>query len=688
MATYKTPGVYVEEIASLPASVAQVETALPAFIGYTEKHEDTDGTSLLNVPTRISSMVEFREKFGGAPPLDVTSIEINGLNQVTGLTKNDQFYMFDALRMFYANGGGDCFIVSVNTYQSGGATNTPQLGAADGSSKGFLAGLAQLEKADAPTLLVAPDAVAMDGTNLSTLQVQMLTHANKMQDRFCVFDMRENALELDDAIDEFRSGIGVNYLKYGATYGPWIKANLPKEVAYSDIKGKIKRSGTAVTLISLADPTSDEAKFTATRLDNIVDDIKTNLDARIFTVFGTNDLDDKYETLYQSMAAETDSTALKTKYEALVDFYAKAIHLFDGWLDTITPGANKFVDALSAYSSYPSLTSGKTYLFDEVKSYVGGTLASVGERFLDHIKDGQTPMGSTYDPSDAGSFTWVMKADAGIWNNKMNALPAAAVTPIFGTTGVRADKLKPALPALRTMWADIKSALDYVNSVASSISSATQQSAEQQIPTLKTVMTFISKSLTEMPPSGAIVGVYAATDRGRGVWKAPANVSLASTAGVRTIVSNEKQENMNVDTTAGKSINAIRPFTGKGILVWGARTLAGNDNEWRYVPVRRLYLMVEESIKKATEFVVFEPNDANTWVRVKGMVTNYLTELWKQGALAGAKPDAAFFVNVGLGETMTPQDILEGRMIVEIGMAAVRPAEFIILRFYHKLQES
>jgi phage tail sheath protein FI len=98
--------------------------------------------------------------------------------------------------------------------------------------------------------------------------------------------------------------------------------------------------------------------------------------------------------------------------------------------------------------------------------------------------------------------------------------------------------------------------------------------------------------------------------------------------------------------------------------------------------------MVEESIKKATEFVVFEPNDKNTWVRMKGMVNNFLTDLWKAGALAGAKPEHAFFCNVGLGETMTAQDILEGRMIVEIGMAAVRPAEFIILRFYHKLQES
>jgi phage tail sheath protein FI len=106
------------------------------------------------------------------------------------------------------------------------------------------------------------------------------------------------------------------------------------------------------------------------------------------------------------------------------------------------------------------------------------------------------------------------------------------------------------------------------------------------------------------------------------------------------------------------------------------------------VPVRRFYNMVEESVKKSSSWVVFEPNDKSTWVRVKAMIENYLTGLWRQGALAGSKPEQAFFVKVGLGETMTAIDILEGRMIIEIGMAAVRPAEFIILRFSHKLQEA
>ena len=192
----------------------------------------------------------------------------------------------------------------------------------------------------------------------------------------------------------------------------------------------------------------------------------------------------------------------------------------------------------------------------------------------------------------------------------------------------------------------------------------------------------------ELPPSGAVAGLYASVDASRGVWKAPANVQITSIVGPSVVITDIDQRDLNVDPVAGKSINAIRFFTGKGALVWGARTLAGNDSEWKYVPVRRLFITVEESVKKASARFVFEPNDANTWTKVRAMIENYLTLLWRDGALAGAKPEHAFFVKVGLGQTMSAQDILDGKMIVEIGMAAVRPAEFIILRFSHKMQES
>jgi phage tail sheath protein FI len=248
---------------------------------------------------------------------------------------------------------------------------------------------------------------------------------------------------------------------------------------------------------------------------------------------------------------------------------------------------------------------------------------------------------------------------------------------------------------LDAMMVVIKSAFEAINTyflqVLTKISeqSATYESSLlDSYPLYKSIVTGVNDSSTIIPPSGAVVGGYAAVDRDRGVWKAPANISLNSVVSPTDIYTATQLEQLNIDVNGGKSINAIRAFTGKGTLIWGARTLAGNDNEWRYIPVRRFYNMVEESIKKSTYWAVFEPNSANTWVKVKGMIDNYLTNKWKDGALVGAKPDDAFFVRIGLGTTMSAQDILEGRMHVEIGMAVVRPAEFIILKFSHLLQKS
>lgn len=196
-----------------------------------------------------------------------------------------------------------------------------------------------------------------------------------------------------------------------------------------------------------------------------------------------------------------------------------------------------------------------------------------------------------------------------------------------------------------------------------------------------------SERLT-LPPSAAMAGLYAFTDETRGVWKAPANISMNQVVGVTVNYTDQEQENLNVDADGGKSVNIIRNFTGRGILVWGGRTLDGNSLENRYVNVRRFLNYAEESIRKGMTRYVFEPNDANTWVNVRATIENFLRLQWQAGALQGAKPEQAYFVRVGLGQTMSGTDILEGRMMVQIGLAIVRPAEFIVLDFMQQVAES
>ncbi|GAB2577804.1 hypothetical protein GCM10027190_29450 [Spirosoma areae] len=189
-----------------------------------------------------------------------------------------------------------------------------------------------------------------------------------------------------------------------------------------------------------------------------------------------------------------------------------------------------------------------------------------------------------------------------------------------------------------------------------------------------------------MPPSAAVAGVYVATDFSQGVWKAPANVSLAGVVGTTIEIDDDFHADLNVHAATGKSVNAIRPYTGKGILIFGARTLAGNDLEWRYISVRRTFCFIEDAVGQAMQDFVFVPNTRDTWIKVKAMISNFLIQIWKAGGLFGNTPDEAFQVVVGQPETMNDIDILEGRMIVDIKLRVARPAEFIILRYEHKFQ--
>ncbi|MGD1847948.1 MAG: phage tail sheath family protein [Salibacteraceae bacterium] len=457
MSNYETPGVYIEEVATLPNAVAQVDSAVPAFIGYTQNS--------VAKATRIRSMVEFEALFGG--PANRMTVNLDANNKFGGILVHDvQFYLYESLQLYFANGGGPCYIVSAGTYAAANLANTTQLTAA----------LNLIEKEDEPTLLVLTDGNALSAAHYYDLVDTALTQCSSTGDRFTIIDVARGTAGNSSATSDLRggSGVGANNLKYGAAYYPYLE-----------------------TTLVLSDATVD---------------------------------------------------------------------------------------------------------------FIGGT-------------------------------------------TEFSTRTLAEVREIVQTNGTGAATIAPALPAI----------LNGVDAVRA------------QNPVI-------------LPPSAAMAGIYTKVDQDRGVWKAPANIALESVAEPVVAVNDATQAGLNVDATGGKSINVFREFAGKGTLVWGARTLDGNSNEWRYVPVRRLFLVVQESIQKSTGHFVFEPNDANTWTRLKAMVENYLTTLWREGALAGAKPEQAFFVNVGLGTTMTTDDVLNGRLIVEIGLAAVRPSEFVILRFSHLMQ--
>jgi len=188
-----------------------------------------------------------------------------------------------------------------------------------------------------------------------------------------------------------------------------------------------------------------------------------------------------------------------------------------------------------------------------------------------------------------------------------------------------------------------------------------------------------------MPPSPAIAGIYVRTDATQGVWKAPANVSVFGAIKPSLDLDDDMHANLNAPSN-GKAINVIRTYPGRGLLVYGARTLAGNDLEWRYVNVRRTFCFIEDSVARAMLDFVFEPNTPQTWIKVKSMIKSFLNRLWKAGGLYGNTPEDAYEVICGEPDSFSVEEMLSGIMRIFIKVAVARPAEFIVLQYEHKFQ--
>ncbi len=484
-----TPGVYIEEKSAFPNSAVQVATAIPAFVGYTEKALRAN-KSLKNIPTRITSLGEFHQYFGGAPKTTFSVSEDEDTTFKVEIDAATKFNLYRSMRMFFSNGGSTCYIVSVGDYTNG--VNYKDL-----NDEGEEFGIPTLLKYPEPTMVVIPDAVLLEENDCYEVQKAMLAHCGRdTNSRFAIIDVlngdKPRTYDDEDVIVKSREGVGNNFLQWGASYYPYLNSTI--------VQG-------------------DEVDF-----NNI-----SNLDGLI----------------------------------PLLDAEAEAI-----------------------YGDDASIITAETAKLE-------------GEH-------------------DAVSLHQTLLA---------------------------------------------------------------------KLPLYKAVLAEVRNNLNVLPPSAGIAGVYSMIDGQVGVFQSPANVSMGSVVSPCVNLTSKDQEDLNLPLN-GKAINAIRSFPGKGVLVWGARTLDGNSQDWRYVSVRRTVIMIEQSLKMASEAYVFEPNEVNTWVAVKGMMTNFLKDQWKQGALAGAVPEDAFSVDIGLGATMTPTDILDGIMRITVKLAVTRPAEFIVITFQQQMQKS
>jgi phage tail sheath protein FI len=491
-----TPGVYVEEKSAFSSSIVAVPTAVPAFIGYTQRAL-RGKKELTNVPTKITSLAQYIDMFGGAPKTTFTITPNEETDYTLAVDKNSQYMLYNSLRLFFTNGGGNCFIVSVGSY-----SDAIGAGALNGvENEG---GLTSLLKEQEPTMIVIPDAVLLEVDDCYSLYQSVIKHCGfDMQSRVTILDIhggdQARTLDEDDVVNKFREGVGSNFLSYATGYYPWLNT----------------------------------------------------------TIVQANEID------YSTVSNTEDLIAILNK---------------------------------------------------EVEENLA----------------------------------------AGFLKDK------------------RADDIKAEIAKL----ADAKPGDTTLDQTLKAVS-----------PTYKDILDNMRDALNVLPPSSGMAGVYAMVDNSIGVHKAPANVSMGGVVSPVVNITSANQEDLNLPLN-GKAVNAIRSFIGKGTLVWGARTLDGNSQDWRYISVRRALIMIEQSVKTAIEAYVFDPNDASTWLKVKTAIDNFLTVLWKSGTLVGSSTTQAFETNVGLGVTMTPNDILDGVMRVSVKVAISRPAEFIVITFQQKMQEA
>lgn len=695
MATsYKTPGVYVEEISKFPPSVAQVETAIPAFIGYTEKATNKIVGDLNGIPTRVSSLIEYEAYFGKAKDETTIAVTINDTIEngkvanrtlvIDQPTSKQPFLMYYSMQLYFANGGGPCYIVSVGRF--GNELKDGETASTLISKTELSAGLLTLEKYDEPTIILFPDATNLTSVDdFYAIYKDALSQCKKLQDRVTILDTYSyDAKSASDSnIATFREKVNLEleYLKYGAAYYPFLETILDYQFSEKEIV--VAHFSTDSTAYDLIETNLAKIEHLTSGIPGVVDRL-----ANITLPIIAGDISNVLFKMYDSATGfdiggtfSSDSTK-KTDFIALADTLVDTLKELVDWKDKLNTEANAAAQTIKEEDV-------------TVKNSIESTLATFNTDFTgtDKIDEIYKNLKDLLEKYQAANTETKEKNLLNI--NSVNfdkeLLKLLKYTPLNSQTAVvsvEINLLANIKTNLAALVAEIKKVKgkDKNNGELNGRSLSAVNEADNA--TYNKIINEIKSLPMILPPSSAMAGVYARVDNDRGVWKAPANVGLNYVIKPTVKITSEDQESLNIDSTAGKSINAIRAFTGKGILVWGARTLAGNDNEWRYVPVRRFYNMVEESVKKATSQFVFEPNDANTWVKVRAMIENFLSLQWRAGALAGAKQEDAYYVRVGLGQTMTAQDILNGYMNVEIGMAVVRPAEFIILKFSHKLQES
>ena len=681
MGSMKTPGVYIIEKNAFPNSVVEAPTAIPAFIGYTERAVNGND-DLTNVPWKISSMTEYIQYFGGGPDL---KFEVDIKDGSLCIEGKNSYTLYYNMMLFFANGGGACYIVSVGSYKDALKKDS------------MITGLGKLTLEQEITLVAIPEAVNLSSSEeFKDIQQQMLSHCgNTMKNRFALLDIYPKANEktkIEDQVNFFCDNIGSSFLSYGAAYFPWLNTSI---VGERDLKGDMFTW-------------TDNAYIHRTQLDAGFAEIVESLFVEEFEIKENvvkNGHTFKLEEVVEGdiyADSDTEKTKVIGRIESIKDIKedgneevikknVKVVWLFSSFIEELE--IKEDVVKNGHAFKLEEVVEGDIYAdSDTEKTKVIGRIESIKD-----IKEAETGKVIKKDVKVVwlfSSFTEEFEIEGSVLkDNHTFKLEEVVEGDIYADSDTEKTKVIGRIESIKdikeagnekVIKKNVKVVWLFPNNVDKQ---ALHQALYNVSSVYKQAIKGVLKNLNLFPPSAAMAGIYTMVDNSRGVWKAPANVTLNYVGSTVEDIDDEQQAELNVPIH-GKAVNVIRLFRGEGVKVWGARTLDGNSLDWRYVNVRRTLLFLEESIKNAARAYVFEPNDAGTWINMKCMIDSFLRSVWKRGGLAGATPEDAFEVHIGLGDTMTAEDILDGIMRITVLVAVTHPAEFIEITFQQQAQKS
>ena len=673
MPEYLTPGVFLEETSFRGRPIEGVSTSTAGLVGRARKGRE-------GVPTLVTSLTQFVREFG-----DPLASPSGGAGD----------YLGHAVRAFFDNGGARAYIVRV----LGAGALASDTSSATNRAHGLVARL--------PT-----NAVVLAGITVVPLQslrglqnttkvfifrrpssqepfAQVSSSAGDGSFEIASYDALASTITLNEALPSNLEAANT-YLRVDAV-PPSTAIDADKLPAFAAISRGVAGDSLSVRfspadrpLIKVtADVTATDTVLTVANTGGVYSGALLEVDsgsAKAVVTVASVDADLKQITLSAAVGIAFTIPATGAKqYVRVLEFRVEVledgdtIETFDG----VVFNPDTTVDSYSRYyieqindpdtgsrqivATAPA-TGPSAVLADQPTSTDGDPIALSGG------DDGLAPTDTELIGSDGGPGL-----RTGIQSLKERDDISIVAVPGVTSEAVQAALITHAeLEQYRVAVLDAPQSTGVVTEILSHRNAYDSTHAAYYTPWLET-LDLASGRTIEVPPSGHVIGIYARTDNTRGVWKAPANETIRNITGLKYAFTDGEQDVLNP-----VGVNVIREFTGRGIRVWGARTISSNS-EWKYLNVRRLFAFLEASIDRGTQWVVFEPNGPELWDRVSRTINSFLFGVWSSGALLGTTPEEAYFVRCDR-TTMTQDDIDNGRLICLIGIAPIKPAEFVIFR--------